>query len=240
VALIRSQAIGLKLLAIILYTWVDRPVCLEKSANLDIFNERKENMSNNTNVAARQRILDTAGELFYHEGIHAVGIDTIIERSGVAKATLYHHFASKEALIEAYLRDRDQTFWKWFEEAIDKEQGAKGKLLAFFDALVIKVSIPGYRGCGFLNCAAEFPRLEQPGYYLPRATKHELRRRLLQLCKQLAIARPEMLADQLLLLSEGGFSSAPMFDVPGPAAYITDAARSLIEVQSTITDQTTC
>ena len=191
-------------------------------------------MSNNPSIAARQRILETARELFYTEGIHAVGIDTIIQQSGVAKATLYHHFASKEALIEAYLQDRDQIFWKWFEGAIADKQEAKGKLLAFFDALVAKVSVPDYRGCGFLNCAAEFPRANQPGHYLPRATKHELRRRLLQLCQQLAIVRPEVLADQLLLLAEGGFASAPLFDLPGPAAYITDAACTLIEAQTAL------
>jgi len=188
-------------------------------------------MSTNT-ITARRRILDTARELFYQEGIHTTGIDTIIERSGVAKATLYHHFASKEALIEAYLQERDQIFWTWFEEAISGEQEAKGKLLAFFDAVIIKVSTPGYRGCGFLNCAAEFPNATSAGHYLPRATKHEMRRRLLQLCQQMQVEQPAILADQLVLLAEGSFASTPLFDPPYPVLHVKEAARLLIEAHS--------
>ncbi|HTK10134.1 MAG TPA: TetR/AcrR family transcriptional regulator [Ktedonobacteraceae bacterium] len=179
--------------------------------------------------AARQRILETAQEMFYQEGIHAVGIDTIIERSGVAKATLYYHFASKEALIEAYLQERDRAFWVWFEQAISGEREAKGKLLAFFDALLVKVSAPDYRGCGFLNCAAEFPHEGQVGHTLPRATKHKLRQQLLQLSEGLKIEQPAVLADQLVLLAEGSFASSPMFDAPGPATHAREAARILIE-----------
>jgi AcrR family transcriptional regulator len=188
-------------------------------------------MSTNT-TSARRRILDTTRELFYQEGIHAIGIDTIIERSGVAKATLYHHFASKEALIEAYLQERDQIFWIWFEDAVGGEQDAKGKLLAFFDAVIIKVSTPGYRGCGFLNCAAEFPNAASAGYYLPRATKHEMRRRLLQLCQQMHMVQPAILADQLVLLTEGCFASTPMFEPPSPALHVKEAARLLIDAYS--------
>jgi AcrR family transcriptional regulator len=180
----------------------------------------------------RQRILETAKDLFYREGIHAVGIDTIIERSGIAKATLYHHFASKEALIEAYLRERDRLLWEWFDQAISEEQGAKEKLLAFFAALIVKVSAPDYRGCGFVNSAAEFPHEGRAGYTLPRATKHETRRRLLQLCQELSIEHPEVLADQLLLLVEGSYVSAPFFDVPGPPTHVQDAASILIEAHN--------
>jgi AcrR family transcriptional regulator len=181
---------------------------------------------------ARQRILETANELFYQEGIHAVGIDTIIERSGVAKATLYYHFASKEALIEAYLRERDRSFWAWFEQATSGEQEAKGKLLAFFAALIAKVSRPGYRGCVFVNSVAEFPHEGQAGYALPRATKYEMRRRLLQLCQELPTKHPDALADQLTLLAEGAFVSSPLFDAPGPVAHVREAARILIEAHS--------
>ena len=191
-------------------------------------NTRKATMPTSTN-AARERILATARELFYAEGIRAVGIDTIIERSGVAKATLYHHFPSKEALIEAYLQDRDHAFWSWFDQAIDQEQEPAAQLLSFFAAVIAKVSTPGYRGCGFLNSAAEFPHTDHSGYHLPRATKQKMRLRLLQLCQQLPLTEPVPLADQLFLLAEGCFASAPMFDLPGPAVYAREAARSLIE-----------
>ena len=68
--------------------------------------------------SARQQILDTAVDLFSREGYLAVGIDTIIERSGVAKMTLYRHFPSKNALITAYLEYSNTTFWAWFEQAV--------------------------------------------------------------------------------------------------------------------------
>lgn len=108
----------------------------------------------------RERILDVASRLFYSHGIHAVGIDRVIGESSVAKATLYAHFASKEELVAAYLaRESD----RWTLEAERRlaqcppGAGAGAAVSALFEMLYDKSRAPGYRGCPFINAAAEFP-----------------------------------------------------------------------------------
>src|SRR5712664_1447316 len=86
---------------------------------------------------ARQRLLEVASALFYQEGIRAIGVDTIVERSGVGKATLYRHFPTKDHLIAAYLEEEDRLWWQWFESVIAEHEGSpKEQLLAFFEACV--------------------------------------------------------------------------------------------------------
>jgi len=89
---------------------------------------------------ARQRLLETASALFYQEGIRAIGVDTIVERSGVGKATLYRHFPSKDDLIAAYLEEEDRLWWHWFEEVIAAHEGSpREQLLAFFEACTVRL-----------------------------------------------------------------------------------------------------
>lgn len=186
--------------------------------------------------SARDRILDVASALFYQEGIRSIGIDTIIERSSVAKATFYYHFRSKDALIEAYLAQRQVAFLAWFDAAIQPYVGApREQLYALFEALIEKVSVPGYRGCAFINASTEFPAVTHPGHLLPYSTKHEVRQRLYSICQQTTAARPAMLADQLLLLMEGTFATAPIFGSDGPALAVKDAARLLIAAHCSAT-----
>src|SRR6266702_1155646 len=84
---------------------------------------------------ARQRLLDVDSDLFSQEGIRAIGVDTIVERSGVGTATLYRHFPTKDDLIVAYLEEEDRAHWIWFEEVIAAYEGLpKEQLLAWFEA----------------------------------------------------------------------------------------------------------
>ncbi len=132
--------------------------------------------------AARQRLLETARELFYQEGIRAIGVDTIVERSGVGKATLYRHFPTKDALIAAYLAEEDRAHQQWFEEIVAaSEYSPKEQLLAWFEACDQRLKEPGFRGCPFLNAMAEIAETEHPAYQ--RAAQHEraFRDRLAQL-----------------------------------------------------------
>jgi AcrR family transcriptional regulator len=85
--------------------------------------------------SGRQRILDTAGHLFYRHGFHAVGVDLIIEHAGVAKTTLYRHFASKDQLIVAYLEAANVSFWTWFDGALDAAATPRDQLANLFEAL---------------------------------------------------------------------------------------------------------
>ena len=106
--------------------------------------------------AARDRILDTAFRLFYARGLRAVGVDTIIAESGVAKATFYRHFPAKDDLILAYL-DKVDHVWTAQLQAAAHAAGPEpaDQLVGLFDALTTACRRPGYRGCAFINAAAE-------------------------------------------------------------------------------------
>ncbi|MRH92527.1 TetR family transcriptional regulator [Nocardia sp. SYP-A9097] len=107
--------------------------------------------------AARERLLETATRLFYTEGIHTVGIDRIIAEAGIAKATFYRHFRTKEDLVVAYL-EREYDRQRAVLEAVPGE-GADG-IVTIFDKLGELSCGPGFRGCPFLNAAVEFPNPE--------------------------------------------------------------------------------
>jgi len=109
---------------------------------------------------ARRRILDTATALFYAEGVHAVGIDRIIAQAGVAKATFYNQFPSKEDLVLAYVHELDER-GRAEVEALP-EQPPRQMLLTFFQRIDAAARQPGYRGCPFLNAAAEYPDPTSP------------------------------------------------------------------------------
>lgn len=106
---------------------------------------------------ARERIMSAASYLFCNHGFYASGIDTILERAGTAKATLYHHFKSKEELIAAVLEAEGATWREWFFGRLAEVEGpARTRMLAVFDVLEEWFSDPGFYGCPFINAVAEF------------------------------------------------------------------------------------
>jgi AcrR family transcriptional regulator len=114
--------------------------------------------------AARERILDTAYELFSHRGVHDVGIDELIERAGVAKATLYRHFPSKDELVLAFLEQREQRWtFGWVEgEARRRGETPEEQLLAIFDLFDQWFHRDDFEGCSFINVLLEFGDLDHP------------------------------------------------------------------------------
>src|SRR5260370_18659002 len=134
--------------------------------------------------SARERILEPADYLFYREGINAVGIDTIIEKSGVAKMSLYRSFASKDELVAAYLEARGQRYWQWWEGvmALNPSQPRR-QLRDLFEAIAVRTRQPEFRGCAFLKAAAEFPEECSRARVVALAHKKEQRKRLLNLCR---------------------------------------------------------
>src|SRR5580700_7175869 len=101
--------------------------------------------------SARQRILDVAIPLFYHEGIRAVGIDTIIARSGVAKMSLYRNFPSKDDLVVAFLEYRDGLYWAWWDHVMAKHpDDPRRQVDDLFASLARRVTDKNYRGCPFI------------------------------------------------------------------------------------------
>ena len=179
--------------------------------------------------SACQRILDTAAGLFYEHGFHAVGVDLVIERAGVAKTTLYRHFASKDDLIVAYLTDADEQFWAWFELSLDPAAAARDRLLTLFDAVQKLATDPGCLGCTFQVTAAEFPNIDHPGHATALAHKQAVRARLGRLAADARATDPAALADALLLLMDGAFAAARMYRRSSPAKTVADTARVLID-----------
>lgn len=108
-------------------------------------------------LCARDRILQTASELFYRHGIHSVGIDRIIAESGVAKMTFYRHFPSKLRLIQEYLAAKEGS-WKSLLAQVTENaaESPSEKLLAIFDAMECAIKNPGFCGCPFIKALAEF------------------------------------------------------------------------------------
>lgn len=179
--------------------------------------------------SARERLLATAGDLFYRQGIRSVGIDEIIAKADVAKMSLYRSFSSKDELIAAYLRERDEAYWRWWDDTVALHPGApRAQIQALFQSLAKRISRPGWRGCPFTNAATEFPEPDHPGRMVAETNKRELRRRLRELARDAGARDPNALGDQLVLLFEGVYSSGPTFGAGGPAAQVVTAAEALL------------
>jgi len=192
----------------------------------------RQNEMTASRSSARQRLLETVGDLFYHKGIRSVGVDTIAEQSGVGKPTLYRHFSTKDELIAAYLEEEERLHWTWFEEVIAEHKGSpKLQLLAVFDAMAQRLAQPGYRGCAFLNALAEFSEADHPAHRQAIEYQRALRLRLYQLSQQIGARDPEALADQLLVVINGVLASVPIFGSAGPAAQLTTIVTHLIDLQ---------
>jgi AcrR family transcriptional regulator len=186
----------------------------------------------NDSSSPRDRLLDTAGRLFQRYGFQAVGIDRILAESGVAKMTMYRHFASKDEMIAAYLERADAQFWAWANAATSAARTPEGKLLALFDAVGRLASSPECLGCVFQAAATAFPELEHPGRKI--ATRHKLavRAYLADLAQQAKLRDPQSLAVQLALLIDGAWITARHFP-EGDAAVmkVAPAAKALIEAR---------
>ena len=155
---------------------------------------------------SRQRILDTAAQLFYREGVRGVGVDRIAAESGLAKMTLYYHFKSKDELVVAWLRRRDEEWMSWLESAVERRDGTR--LLAVFDALREWFEKPDFRGCAFINAHAELGWSNPAAAEIVASHKHALAEYLARLARSEGAAEPEALARELLLLVDGAIVTA--------------------------------
>ena len=183
--------------------------------------------------SVRDRILNTARELFYREGVRAVGVDTVVARSGVAKTSLYRWFSSKDALIAAVLEAEAKDRWAGWDYNLANagSTGPREQLRAEFKGITRYVSSSKFRGCPFMNVITEFPDPEHPARKLAIEVTEELRRRIRGLIDQLDVRDPVELTDQLVLLVDGAFSSAQAMGKQGPQKFLLAAAEALIEAQ---------
>jgi AcrR family transcriptional regulator len=181
-----------------------------------------------TTSAARQRILDTAFALFYAEGIRAVGVDRIIAESGVAKATFYKHFPAKDDLAVAYLDRVDEVWTEQLRAAAESAgEDPRDRLVGMFDALTTACRRPGYRGCAFLNAAAE----STPGGPVhDRTVQHKsaVRRWVRGLAEEAGAPDPDGLARALTLVLDGGLAAGALDGDPASADAAKTSAAALV------------
>jgi AcrR family transcriptional regulator len=178
---------------------------------------------------ARRRLLDTATRLFYAEGVHAVGIDRIIAEAGIAKRTFYNHFPSKDELVRAYIEEQDQLGRAAVAEL--PKQPARETVLAIFDRLAEAARQPGYRGCPFLNAAAEYPDPDSPVRKAiddHRRWNHDVLRDLLA---EAGHPDPTRTADILVVLGDGVLVSGDLDDPTELPALTRDAVVRVLDVR---------
>jgi AcrR family transcriptional regulator len=152
--------------------------------------------------SARERLLDAADELFYEEGIHIVGIDRVIEKAGVAKASLYSTFGSKDELVRAYLTRRYEQRRARITEWVARYDTPRDQLLGVFDALGDSIAQPGYHGCAFANATAESSR-GSVAEQVTQAYRGWTRALFTDLARAAGAADPATLGAQLHLLYDG-------------------------------------
>jgi AcrR family transcriptional regulator len=179
--------------------------------------------------SARERLLDTADRLFYEEGVHAVGIDRVLEQSGVAKGSLYYNFGGKDALVRTYLENRHAQWAARIDAQLAAAPGPVDKILAVFDALADLFAEPGFRGCAFTNAAAEAPAGSAEALAAQdfRTWLHEL---FAALVAESGYRGAGQLTAQLVLLYDGANISAQLDRNPAAAGAARDAAASLLRL----------
>lgn len=179
------------------------------------------------------RILEAASRLFYEHGVRAVGVEAIAEEAGVTKKTLYDCFGSKEHLILAYLRARDDLWRVTLVRCVKRHEGAPvEKLLATFDALRDWMKERNPRGCAFVNAFVELPD-DHPGQQVARDQKAWLLQYLGDTAREAHASDPDALASQLLILHEGACIANSMGSVEEAAQRAKEMAAVLIEAALT-------
>ncbi len=172
-------------------------------------------------------VLDAAARLFYQEGIRNVGMDRVRDATGVSLKRLYREFGSKEGLVAAYLRRRDERWTQWLLGRIAQEKTPRTRLLAIFDALDEWFHAPDFAGCAFIRAYAEAEDGSEA-----KALARQHKERLAEIVRREALAldpvRGEELALELLLLIEGAMVRAHVGGEPQSARIARTAAARLI------------
>jgi AcrR family transcriptional regulator len=176
-----------------------------------------------------ERLLAAASELFYRDGIHAVGVDTIAAAAGVTKKTLYDQFGSKEALAVAYLRGRDARWRDFLESDLAGERpGSVDRILAVFDISARWALSNSAKGCSAINARAETSDPTHPIAAEATRQKKWMRDVFAELCRDAALSNADQRADILMLLYEGALVTTGMGTFADPFAAAREAAAAIL------------
>ena len=179
--------------------------------------------------AARDRILEVASQLFYQHGIRAVGVDTLIAQSGVAKMTFYKHFKSKDLLVLEFLQRRDTNWRAWFESAVCRlAPNAEDRPLAIFDALEERFSSKDFRGCAFINTMIEMADGDHMAHQAADEHKQNVQRMVRSFLSAAGIKKSAELAKVFSLLMDGAIVTAVRERKPDAAKAAKKIAATLL------------
>lgn len=179
--------------------------------------------------APRDRILEVASRLFYQNGIRAVGIDTIIAQSDVAKMTFYKHFKSKDLLVLEFLKRRDELWRAWFESAVCRlAPKVENRPLAIFDALGERFSKKDFRGCAFINTMVEMADGDHIAHQAAAEHKQKVQQIIRSLLSEAGAKKSAELSEAFLLLMDGAIVTAVRERKPGSAKAAKKIAATLL------------
>ena len=184
---------------------------------------------NKKTTDTRDKILKTAEELIYQNGIHAMGMDLLVKTSGVARKSIYRHFANKEDVASAALTERDERWMQWFRTESDKGKTPQERILNMFTVLKSWFESDGFRGCAFINTAGEVGDPEDPVRQIAKMHKQKLLDYTLELAEQLSVEHPEDLARQLMILLEGAITMSYVMGDGSAADNAQDIAKLMLE-----------
>ena len=191
--------------------------------------ETEEIISCEPKARVRDRIMQTASELFYRHGIRAVGVETIATEAGSNKMSFYRHFPSKDALVAEYLREEERGCLRWWDETLAAHAGnPRLQVESLFDVLVKNTCCVESRGCALANAAVEITEADHPARPVIEKYKAEMRRRFRELARDMHAREPEALGDSLMLLWEGAYLTRVTMGQHGPVQGAAKAARALI------------
>lgn len=177
----------------------------------------------------RDELVEKALEVFYHNGFHATGMDMLAAQTGISKTSMYKHFRTKEDLILATLRLRDEKFCVWlFRRMSELGSTPRGQLIAMFDALKEWFAKKDFRGCMFIKASAEYQEITDPIHILSSEHKRLLFRHIRDLADRAGANDPDALARSLLILKEGAIVTAHLRWQENPAMNAKSAAQILL------------
>lgn len=178
----------------------------------------------------RDELVRKALVVFYENGFHATGMDKLVAETGVSKTSMYKHFRTKEDIILATLRLRDDNFRNWLYRRVEALADTPfGKLLAIYDALEEWFALPEFSGCMFIKASAEFQDTAHPIHVQSAEHKRVLTEHFSKITKAAGAVHPEELARHLMILKEGAIIMAVMGHSENPAQDAKGAARVLID-----------
>jgi AcrR family transcriptional regulator len=183
-------------------------------------------------ASKRDDLVQNALKAFYQGGFHAIGMDRLAKETGVSKTAIYKHFRSKDDLILATLRLRDEHFRNWLMRRTEAlAEDPRDRLVAAFDALAEWFLEPGFRGCMFIKASSEYQDRDNPIHVAAAEHKRLVRRWFEELAVAAGVVEPRLLAEHLLIIKEGAIVLAHLHDPAKIAQQARATAQTVVEAE---------